>query len=918
MMPKIAREGRLTSKLFLIFLLFALLPTTILATFAVNHLVGETRRQAIASLDYQVEVFSHEIFNRLEATHQRFNDSQYTTIEGITVHSLTAEDSPFHTATPAQRQHLLAGNTQLSSRQQTSELPVVHMLKTIEGEDSDARIASLSLHEAVLFGEPDTWDLSVESCIFDHAGRLLYATRAANCRMALPRGQGMRKHRGNHEFNVNGTDFVASYRSLFLKQKYGVESWWLVISKPSEDIFSASRLFQSNFLTLAMLVILVLALLSIFLIRRQMAPLPPIMAAIKRVSARDYSHPVEVSSGDEFEDLATAFNSMSTQVSRQLRTQTSLSNIDRLILSRIKKEDIVDIVLEKTGEVLPSDRICMLMMEGDRMARIYRHADDTTGPDNADTFNLKAEEMRLASRASSFLLNQDQEQLPRWLQKLAMFECRFLQILPIKLDEQVIAFICLGFVNKPDLTPDQMEIADTYTNRIAVALSNAEWEDRLYHQAHYDSLTGLPNRPSMIDRLRQNIERAKRDGLSFAVMFLDLDDFKLINDSMGHNTGDALIKTLGERLTHTLRAEDTVARLGGDEFVIISRCCPSHDDAADMARRMATKVLGAINESMLINDHEIRASGSVGISLYPRDGEDSEELLKNADTAMYHSKGLRQGQYQFYSEELNAESMALVQLATDINNALDNDEFELYFQPKVRLSDYDIIGGEALIRWNHPGNGLTMPGDFISKAEKLGLINRIGDWALRKTCEHLARWKQYNENIRVSVNISALEMRDFDLHERIEELLCYYQLPGKMLELEITEGVLLEDIHKITASLQAIRALGVQVSIDDYGTGYSSLSYMKQLPADTIKIDRDFIVDLAHDKADQAIVHSTVTLAHDLGMKVIAEGVDCRAQLELLHRFNCDEIQGFYFSHPVKAEDFQHMLRHGLPRISSA
>ena len=327
---------------------------------------------------------------------------------------------------------------------------------------------------------------------------------------------------------------------------------------------------------------------------------------------------------------------------------------------------------------------------------------------------------------------------------------------------------------------------------------------------------------------------------------------------------------------------------------------------------IANRLLDAIQQPIVISESELRIEASLGIAMCPTDGQDADELMKNADVAMYHAKSELRGSFQFYSNKLNQAAAKLMALSTELKLALERDEFLLFYQPKVCAQSLQIVGAEALIRWEHPTRGFLPPGEFIGAAETLGLINSLGDWVLRSACAQMARWKAANISlVPISVNVVASQLQHQDMVGQIQALLLEHGLHGEDLELEITEGTLVSRAEESIQTLQNLRDLGIRVSIDDYGTGYSSMSYMKRLPVDTLKIDRSFIVDLVNDSTDRAIVKSTITLAKSLSMKVVAEGVESDDQLALIRQYGCEEVQGFYFSRPVPAEDFIALLAQG-------
>ncbi len=431
----------------------------------------------------------------------------------------------------------------------------------------------------------------------------------------------------------------------------------------------------------------------------------------------------------------------------------------------------------------------------------------------------------------------------------------------------------------------------------------------LEHQATHDSLTGLPNRSLLRDRIEQAIAKARRDGNLVAVVFVDLDHFKLINDSLGHHVGDRLLLEVADRLTTCVRGHDSVARQGGDEFVLV--LTEQHNDNEILA--LVSRLLETISQPWMNDGQEYGLSCSIGISCYPQDGGDSDALLRCADAAMYKAKESGRNTYHFYTPELNQAIGERLELENGLRHALEREELRVYYQPRIDVSSGRIIGAEALIRWDCPGKGLVPPDSFIPLAEETGLIIRIGQWVLQEACRQNSAWQRAGlPPISVSVNISPIQFRHIGLVKSVSTALEQENLDPSYLELELTESFVMHDAERINVAMQALKALGVDIAVDDFGTGYSSLSYLKRFPVDRLKIDKSFVRDIDTDPDDAAIVRAIITLGHALGLKVVAEGVETQAHLEFLQRHGCDELQGYYFSRPVPATEMEALLR-GMP-----
>lgn len=445
-----------------------------------------------------------------------------------------------------------------------------------------------------------------------------------------------------------------------------------------------------------------------------------------------------------------------------------------------------------------------------------------------------------------------------------------------------------------------------YEGTVEDITSRKHAEATIRYQAFHDLLTGLPNRTLFNDRLPLALSQAHRSNTILAVMFLDLDRFKIINDTLGHAIGDQLLQEVAYRLSRCLREGDTVSRWGGDEFTLLLPQINTSEDASKIAQRL----IEALRPTFELSGHTLHISSSIGVALYPHDGEDAQTLLKNADAALYRAKDQGRNGYQFYTPAINSKASELLALENSLHDALERQEFIIYYQPQINLLTNEITQMEALVRWQHPSLGFVSPAVFIPLAEENGLIVPIGEWVLRNACAQHRRWKDLGlPSLRIAVNLSARQFHQQRLLETVSQILAEVALDPADLELEIAETTAMQDVNFTAALLHQLRTMGVHIAVDDFGTGYSALSYLKKFPLNTIKIDQSFIQDLTTDERDSAIVAAVIALGRGLNLNVVAEGVETQAQLAILRSLGCEEMQGYLFSQPMPATQATHFLQ---------
>jgi diguanylate cyclase (GGDEF)-like protein len=650
-------------------------------------------------------------------------------------------------------------------------------------------------------------------------------------------------------------------------------------------------------------------LLALHQIRRQLLPLERLTEGTRALAAGDFSARVIVSGDDEFGSLAQSFNHMSDNLRHKFHMLQMLAELDRAILSASEMDYVIQLVLSRIDYAIPCD--CAGIM------RLDEHGGGTflTDCDPQGQMPVKGWDCRDVSLflprevEQSWYQREWGEDRPECLKGMTSPGLERALIFPVRVNERIHSLLILAYEHLPDSLDEIIEASHSLTDRLAVAASNIAWGEKLYHQGHYDALTDLPNRVLLRDRVEQALVRADRERTSVAVMLLDLDNFKQVNDSLGHSAGDALLIECAHRLAGVIRSSDTLARLGGDEFVLLVPDIPQGLESTHLDT-LARKLNVALAETMTIAEHRVTTMASIGIALYPKNATGFEDLLKMADASMYESKRQQPGSFRFYSSDMNAEVRARFELTQELRESVGKDELLLHFQPKVLASTRQIVGAEALVRWQSPKRGLVPPIQFVPLLDQIGLGTWLGEWVLDRACAQMAEWDRRGlAPIPVSVNIAPSHIQEGQLIDRIERALGKHGLDPSRLELEIIETTAANESPEIHATLTRLRAMGVNIALDDFGTGYSSLVYLTQLPANVLKLDRAFIRNLATDPRQQAIVESIIKLAQALDYQIVAEGVEEEQQLNLLTAMGCDLIQGYLISRPVPPDDFAELVR---------
>jgi diguanylate cyclase (GGDEF)-like protein len=918
-------HSRVARRIFGLFILSALIPVIITGTLSFDQVTKSITHQTYAQLRQISKFYGLSIYDRLLMASSRLQEIaselssprikkgmqpeyQFSAIALVYgLNNIEPIVGVLDPAVPLQdmiARKLSPGQYIVTQSISSSGSPQVFMglfLDSDSGMRSGVLIGQLKAN--YLWSE-DTLSLNREHCILTKNTELLFCTGSIS-ESVVPalKSKWSTTASGTLKWEHHDETFLAGYWELFLEAKFHVPGWLIVVGQNANYALAPIMIFKQIYPPVIALSIVIVALLSVRQIRRTLIPLEKLIKGMRRIGNREFDTRIHITSKDEFAELAMSMNEMSDRLGRQFNALATLSEMDRQILSTLDAERILSIVLGRIHKIVTCQCTCITLID--------RHTSDMAVnyiQDNLAGNTSRIERIRLDQRAlhevvahgEGLMLEHDVASR-NYFTSLSKSGIKTFFVLPISYRACLYGIITLGYAELVTVGhEDQRQVRD-FADRIAVALSVVEREEKLYRQAHYDTITGLPNRQLFHDRLNQQIAQAHREPCRIALLFIDLDRFKNVNDTAGHSEGDRLLKMAAIRLQNIIGETNTVARIMGDEFTIILSKI-ANPRAAGI---IADKVITQLSRPFIIGPKEHYLGASVGIAIYPDDGKNGEELLKNADTAMYKAKEDGRGRKMFYTQRMNAEISQRMQLEKDLRYALSRNELFLLYQPQVELSTYQVIGAESLIRWQHPERGLIPPNIFISLAEESGLIEAIGEWILETACKQYMNWQAEKTPIQnIAVNVSARQLKQADFLDKLRAVVTATGIPPECLEIEITESLLMENLDHTVKVLNEIHNLGVKLSINDFGTGYSSLSYLQKFTFDTLKMDQSLVKPIATTKNAEAIANAIIVMAHTLNKKVVAEGVETDVQLAFLREHRCDIIQGYYFSRPLQPEQF--------------
>ncbi len=949
--PLKSRFGR---RLLLLFVGSTVLPTAVVATLSYRQVTRYLVAQSETSLHQASKAFGAAIFERLlmvDATlknvaaspafadalrrpssedeptldpsaSRRFTALEYVGRDGRRVPLVGAlTDVP--TVSPRDSADLAEGLPLLVARHVAAGASRMYVIRSVVSDPART--------EGLLVGEIDTdylWATSDQSLISsgtiltvrDDANRILVRSIAGAHSAFQTLGLDARAE-GDSLLTHAPETYVSSEWPILLDEVFSAPTWTLVLGRSEADVLGPVQRFTQTLLVIVLISTGLVLILSGHRIRRGLAPMRELQEGTRRIAGRDFGSRVAIRSRDEFEELGASFNAMAAQLDRQFQALATAAEIDRAVLSATSAGEIAGTLLERLPDVYPCAAVSVTLMTPDGARSLPTMVRDCmTGTRVQVRVDLRADDVQelLDGTRSSLVLPSVAGHMPPYLSPLAE-PGRAYFVLPLRYQAQLVGVISVaervGAAPEPDARVQLRRLAD----QVAVALANARMLEQVRTLAYYDSLTGLPNRLSYKERLANALDTASRRGSLVAALFIDLDHFSRINDTLGHEAGDHLLQQVAARLRASCREREDevavarhaldpeVARLGGDEFTVIMPGLEDPEDAGKLARR----ILSSLAHPFRLGGREIFINASIGIAVHPYDGKDIETLLMHADTAMYKAKEQGGNSYQTYSRSMNATALQRLTLENALRRALEREEFEVHYQPIVETASGALAAAEALVRWRHPELGLLLPSEFIPLAEENGLIVPIGEWVMRRACMQNLDWQRAGfPPIRVVVNLSSRQLTR-GMTESVGRILRETGLEARWLGLELTETVLVNHQKEGADSLHALRAMGLHLAVDDFGTGYSSFSYLKHFPLDTLKIDRAFIRDITGDPGDAAISTAIIALGHALGLTVTAEGVETAEQVDLLRTQGCDQMQGYYFSRPLPAEGLADMLRDG-------
>jgi len=907
-------RARMSRRLFVLFVLCALLPLAAIAALSLAQVRALLQQQGDQRLASMAKAYGMTLFERLLLAQEV---AQAAAAKGVRPAPDSMESRTFTTLAEidaAGEVKAIMGEPDVAplTREALERLALRKPVVRVTGGAAQPRVEVVSraptepaayvigqVRPSFLWGAVDELPTATDFCVMEERWRTpMY------CSAAMPSAM-----RGETRWTREGETYRSRSWTQFMSAGFGTPDWIIVAAQPESHHLSRSVEFGRSYVPIVLLALLLVLWVTIRQSRDITEPMERLAERARGVADNDFTTRLDLDRKDEFGSLALAFDQMTHMLGRQFASLTALSEIDRLILTTQDTTQVVRTVLRRLREFTAADGISLTLYDHDDHdhARTY-YLDDTQGQGTSmrrhEVSAQDRAQLDAAAGAEWFALD-SQARPASYLDYVREQGMASAFVQPIAWRGAVCGAIVIGHRTSRKVTEEERKGTRELADRVAVAVSSAWRDQQLYLQSHFDAVTGAPNRLLFKDRLELEIVRSQREGLVFALLFVDLDHFKNVNDSYGHTTGDAVLREAGERIGKCIRASDSLARLGGDEFTVLLTNVAHPQDAWLISEMIVT----TLSREFVVGEHRCFLSASVGIASYPADGESAEELLKSADTAMYRAKAGGRGQGVFYEQKMNEEAVARVSLDRDLRIAMERDQLVLHFQPQWDLRTGAIVGAEALVRWNHPSRGLILPGRFIALAEESGFIEPLGQWVIAEACRQMSAWRAVGIAMEhVSVNVSPRQFRRRGLVDFIRNTAAQMRLPPECLQIEITEGLLVDRGEAVESMLRELSAMGHRIALDDFGTGFSSMAYIKRFPVNSIKIDRAFVEGLERSADSEAIVAAIIAMSHALGKTVVAEGVETEEQATLLRALRCDQAQGFLLSRALAAADFTELV----------
>ncbi len=698
-----------------------------------------------------------------------------------------------------------------------------------------------------------------------------------------------------------GGNVRASQWTLFLPSRFEATPWSIIVSQPDDVAIAPLKAFTRVFPPVVITSLFLSLLLGSIQIRRIMQPLARLVRSTQQIADRNFSEPIALEGNNEFGELASAMNDMATRLDRQFDMISALADIDRLILSSQSIREVVERVMERVAAISPGYYPSVLLIDPSRKEQA--HLFSRVPGNHASTLQCRA---AIKSTVHNWLAgisagsHVDSTWLRGLIPELPVVNAACAAVVaPFFRADELRGALITQMTDAKGLSEGDRASLFELSSRLAVAISASDHESELFQRAHFDTLTGLPNRQLCFDRLHQAIAQARREEHKLALLFIDVDRFKNINDSLGHTLGDELLKEIAFRLSAAIRETDTVARLGGDEYVVIL----PHIEGIFEVEAIVDKIFGLVSRPFYLNGQEISVSASIGITIFPDDATDADMLLQKADTAMYAAKDTGRARIEFFEEEMDRSLKEMLLMQRDLRTAFKNGQFNLVYQAQLDLESGKLLCMEALMRWHHPRRGPISPSSFVPILEDMGMIGPVGRWVIEHALASFAAWRAEGLDLpRISINVSGRQLVEDDFESFLVAQLERFDLEGHNLEIELTEHCLVEDFERTNDLLVRLSEHGIRVAIDDFGTGYSSLGYLQGLRFDSLKIDRAFVQGLPSSKS-VAIVGAVIAVANALGKEVVAEGIDADHQRTKLVELGCRIGQGYLLSIPIPGDE---------------